>query len=310
MNKKIAITGGAGNLGSWLTEHFANHCYDVTVLASREREIITDAEYRFQFCDVTDLDQCKKIFTSNDFDYVIHTAGVDSINSTGEKQIDAKGTENVFNALIANPPKHVIHLSSFQVYGKYEGYISEESDMVPKNDYGKSHAIGEQMVTSICTANNIPFTIIRLTNSYGCPKDVNCSKWNLVVNDLTKVAYNQGEIKLLSNGLAPRDFIWMGTVCNVFESLLGMPATNDVYNLSGQSTLKMIDIAETVRRMYLKVYGKELPITTNKEDSTVYSDDLMVSSEKLRKVVAIEDKVMFEQEVENILRFVEKHKVK
>ena len=43
---KILITGGLGNLGSWLTNHFLNQGCSVTVISRSERNLIINKNYK------------------------------------------------------------------------------------------------------------------------------------------------------------------------------------------------------------------------------------------------------------------------
>jgi UDP-glucose 4-epimerase len=286
VTKKVLITGGLGNLGSWLTTHFASKDYQVTVLAKTRRPILLDIPFEFMQCDLTDESTLNKTINGAYFDLVIHAGSVnDGFVADYAKlalEVNAWGTRNLLEALKGNPPGHFIYFSTFQVYGKYAGAISEETPLETKNDYGLSHLFAEGYVKQYGFTSKIPFTIIRLTNSYGAPKDPDSSKWYLILNDLSKSAFLKKEIRLSSNGQAPRDFIWMGDVCKVIEKLENHGPTNQTYNLSGQLTYRMIDIAGFVQQAYHQFFGEELPIIVNDQDQSTFPDGFYVSSAKLR----------------------------
>ena len=199
-------------------------------------------------------------------------------------QVNVLGTRNLLEALKDKSVSHFLYFSTFQVYGKYSGTIDESTPAQPKNDYGATHLFAEYHIQQFHENIDLPFTIIRLSNGYGCPKDYKSSKWYLILNDLSRSAFEDQEIVLKSNGQAQRDFIWMGTVANVIRQLLEIPATNEVYNLSGEQTFNMIEIAQMVQSAYQDKYEKEIRISINEGDKTEYSQDLMVSSQKLRKL--------------------------
>ncbi len=309
--KKILITGGLGNLGSWITAHFCREGYEVYVLTKNKRELTESLNIKLLYADITKIEELRPIFSENKFEYIIHTASVNDgfVNgySNLSLEVNALGSRNILECIKDDELKHFIYFSTFQVYGKYDGTISEETPTLPKHDYGTTHLFAEIYLKQFHKTHNLPYTIIRLTNSYGAPKDYDSSKWYLVLNDLSKSAFNNKEVVLKSNGKAPRDFIWMGTVAETMQQLVELPeATNDTFNLSGQNTLEMLDVAYAVQLAYKEKYGVEIPVKTNTEDSTTYPTDLYVTSEKLRKIVKFDDRIMFKEEAIKIFNLLEK----
>ncbi len=306
---KILITGGYGNLGSWLTKHFCERGYEVTVLASRQRPILKDLKFNFIACDISNIEECKQKLTSRSFDIVYHTASVNDtfVDNYAHKAltVNTLGTRNLLEALDKTTLKNFIYLSTFHVYGVSAGNITEASPLLARHDYATTHLFGEIYVKQFHLTHKVPYTIIRLTNSYGCPLDMESSKWYLVLNDLARMAFEKHEIVLKSNGQAARDFIWMGDVCEMFEKLAGKDATNDIYNLSGQKTFRMLEIAQAVQKAYQEFSGKLLSVQINEEDKSVHNNELFVSSEKIKKLIPFESKVQFREEAHKIFQMLQ-----
>lgn len=306
---KVLITGGLGNLGSWLTTFFVNANHEVSVLARNKRPILQELNFDYISCDIADLESCKKALSSRDFDVIIHAASVNDgfvdDYPTLALQVNTLGTRNILEAIKDTPPKHFIYLSTFQVYGKYAGDITEETPLETKNDYGNTHLFSEFYIKQFHQTHQLPYTIIRLTNSYGCPKDEDSSKWYLILNDLSKTAHQKQEIVLKSNGEAPRDFIWMGDVCQVFDKLIAHGPTNDFFNLSGELTFRMKEIAEFVRKAYLEKYGVDLPVKLNTADKSSFPEGFSVSAQKLKKIIPYECQPHFKDEAIKIFEFLD-----
>lgn len=310
--KKILITGGLGNLGSWLTDYFCRQTdYEVYVLASRERAILTDLYFTFLRCDIADRQAVTNHLSEHTFDYVVHTASVNDYFEDNFAEdalrVNALGTRNLLDHFMDQQPglQQFVYFSTFQVYGQRSGLITEETPTEPKNDYGSTHLFAEYYVKQFHATHQLPYTIFRLTNSYGCPKDTDSSKWYLVLNDLARMAATDGKIALKSNGKASRDFIWMGHVCEIVHRVLELPqAPNDTFNISGEQTYQMLDVANLVQQAYQEMYGTSLPITINESDTNRYPDDLQVSAEKLRRKVTFENNNHFKEEAKNIFSLV------
>ncbi len=307
---KILITGGMGNLGSWLTQHFVAKGWEVYVLTRNERKLEGIDGFNTIHCDISNENDCLEQLSGKEFDYVVHCASVNDgfVQGYAKLAIDvnAWGTRNVLDALKNCKVKHFIYFSTFQVYGKYSGEITEDTTLETKNDYGLSHLFAEGYVKLFHYNQKIPYTILRLTNSYGCPKDYDSSKWYLVLNDLARSAFEKKKIILKSNGLAPRDFIWMGDVCRIVESLISQEPTNNTYNLSGEKTYQMLEIAQLIKNAYLERFNEDVGLSVNEEDKSEYPDRLYVSSSKLKSIVNYNSDPKFKEEAINVFNFLEK----
>jgi len=297
----LLITGGLGNLGSWLTRYFTHTDFKVYVLAKNKREILANEKFEYISCDIASIEDCKAKLSHIAFDYVIHTASVNDtfVDSYAKLalEINALGTRNILEVIDKSALKNFIYFSTFHVYGVSDGNITEESPLLARHDYATTHLFGEIYVKQFHITHKLPYTIIRLTNSYGCPIDLNTSKWYLILNDLAKMAFEKQEIVLKSNGLASRDFIWMGTVCEVVNKIIQLNfAPNDTFNLSGENTFKMLEIASFVQTAYQKFADKRIEIQTNLEDKSLHDKVLSVSSAKIKTLIDFPNPVKFEEE--------------
>lgn len=308
--KSILITGGYGNLGSWLTAYFCEQGHNVTVLTRKKRTLQFSASFDTILCDISDINDCKEKLTGTTFDIIIHTASMNDnfVPNYPEDalKVNALGTRNILEAIKDTPPSHFIYFSTFHVYGSYSGILKEDSPLTPMNDYGTTHLFAEYYVKQFHTTHNIPYSIIRLSNSYGCPKDYDSSKWYLILNDLSKMAFQKQKIVLKGNGLASRDFIWMGDVCNIIHQLSKINGTNDTYNLSSGTTYSLLDVANAVQKAYQETYNIKLEVDVNKDDTSVPKAPVEIISDKLKSLISFEAISHFKEEAKNIFEFLEK----
>ena len=305
----VLITGGYGNLGSWLVEAFAGAGHSVTVLSRSKKDFLNHIPHQFIECDITNAQSCQQV-AGQGFNCIIHAASQNDyfIEDYARKalEINTLGTRNLLEAIKNEPSCRFLYFSTFHVYGAAGGSINEESPTRPRNDYASTHLFAEHYVRQFHATSGVPFEIIRLTNSYGCPLDRNTSKWYLVLNDLAKMAVEKQAIVLNSNGKAQRDFIWMGDVCNALLQLAQLPeSTNSTYNLGSQHTYQVLEIAQAVQRAYQQRYNKELPIQVNEADTNPYDKVLQVDSSKLASIVALQPQERFAEEAEKIMELLE-----
>lgn len=305
--KKLLITGGMGNLGSWILE-YALQNFEVTVLSRTNTKIDVECSFELIIADISDKQSLQNSLDGKEFNYVIHAASVNDGFVEGYSdiayKINAFGTRNLIESLDFSSIEHFIYLSTFQIYGTYSGLISEKTIPRPLNDYGLSHLTAEYFLYNVIKNNK--FSIIRLTNSYGCPKDINSNKWYLVLNDLCKSAIKYQEIRVAGNGKSLRDFIWMGDVSKVLLKLMEFKPTNDIYNLSYGESLSIQDIANKVKYAYEKFYDKKIKVILNLDDKSNPSQSLIIDSSKIKNKLNISYSEKFTDESIKIFKLLTK----
>lgn len=89
-----------------------------------------------------------------------------------------------------------------------------------------------------------------------------------MVNDLCYQAIKYDRLKLKSSGRQHRDFIPMIDVLNAVYLLINTPYSkidNGVFNLGSGYSISIKEMCERINKVYLKNYGKELPIIIPKD---------------------------------------------
>jgi UDP-glucose 4-epimerase len=307
MSGSILITGGFGNLGSWLSEYFCKAGYDVTILSHHEHKALPNLSYQTILADITNLNTLKNVLTQN-YDYCLHTASHNDFFVDNYEQqalmVNALGTRNLLEVLHDKINKHFIYFSTFHVYGKSSGKIDEQTIASPKNDYASTHLFGETYIEQFVQTKQFPASVIRLTNSYGAPKQMNATKWYLILNDLSRMAYEKKQLTLLSNGNPTRDFIAMADVCQIIEKMLPLEAIGEKYNISGQNCITMLEIAQKVQQTYQNRHQSNLDITINTDDTST-SQSLYIDSTKLYSQINFQPTQRFEDEINSIFDLLE-----
>ncbi len=307
MRGKVLITGGFGNLGSWITIYLASIGYEVYILTREKKYVFENIKYNVIECDITNLDELRKNLDF-EIDFCVHCASYNEFffenYSKQALEINTLGTRNLLESLNLKKLKNFIYFSTFHVYGGLSGVINESSPLNPKNDYASTHLFAEYYVKQFSFTHNLKYTIFRLTNSYGAPTFADTSKWYLVLNDLVKSAFRNKEIIIKSNGQAKRDFIWMGDVVKVVEKVLEKPATNDTYNLSSSNIYSVLELAKKVQRIYKDRYEQNINIQINPNDMTIY-DELLVENKKLKNLINFKLVDRTDNEIDKIFSLLE-----
>lgn len=308
---KVLLTGGLGNLGSWITRHLAGAGFEVHVLTRKARFTLDDVAYHVIEADITDKAALAAKLEGLAFDHCVHCASFNEgfLPGYAEKAllINTLGTRHLLEILAPRGLRHFLYFSTFHVYGVGSGVVTEETPTVPRNDYAATHLFAEIYVRQFGLTHGLPHTILRLTNSYGAPSSVLVEKWYLVLNDLVKMAFEKGEVVLKGNGRATRDFIHMGEVAAVVEKLLRSEPTNDTYNLASGRSHSMLDVATLVRDGYRRRYGQDIPLKINEAD-TSRPPPVTVRNDKLTARIPFAPAERFAEEIQKTFALLEEAK--
>lgn len=293
MAMNILITGGSGNVGSWVTERLISDGHAVSVFSRESAPGVGDWDIERLIGDVRSISDLEKAIAMRRWDAVIHLASYDDTEGGGAPQtailVNSLGTRNVLQVLSDRLDNaHFVYVSTFHVYGRSEGIITEELPPEPKSDYASTHLFAEYYIKQFHHAKGVPFTIFRLSNGYGAPKNLRAAKWNLALNDFSRMAYTKRAITLRSNGRAGRDYIWLGDVSDAISKCLDRGPSNDVLNLASGKSMTALNLAEIVRSVYREIYCGEIDIHFTASSGPADDERLVVSIDRLTKWIAFE----------------------
>lgn len=280
------ITGGFGYLGSRLAESFKKQGWGVRILARRRPEFLAgwSRDYEFFPADVKDprtLSGC-----CAGVDLVIHAAATDEIRSA-ENELEALlvngyGTKNVAEEAARASVGRFVYLSTFHVYGASQGVVTEETPVQPKHSYALTHLVGEFYASMIAGRSSMTTTVFRLSNGYGAPVDAGIPRWTLVMNDLCRSVHEAGRIVIKSSGRQRRDFV---SIPDIFQALELAAKRSDgayeLYNLGGDDSRSILEIAQIVQAVYEKRGGGRPEIVVQGRDENE-PPPLIFSIDKLR----------------------------
>lgn len=149
---KILVTGAGGFIGKYILlalERGGIKREDIDTLG-----ISPDNRYRL------DLTKTEPHFDTR-YDTVIHLVG--SCFSGDPRALNVYATRNLTDGLSAIPPRHLVYLSSVEIYGRTDGESWSEADIVdPVSPVGITKYEAEQILDKWAATHNVTLTILRL----------------------------------------------------------------------------------------------------------------------------------------------------
>lgn len=253
---KILVTGGAGFIGSHLTDYLlteGNTVIAIDNLSLGRLNNISEAQKssKFKFIkeDLLNYSALNEIFKTEWFDIVFHmAANSDIAQSHANPGIDFDNTFmttcNVLKAMKENDVKKIIFASTSAIYGDTKGAIMDENygPLLPTSHYGASKLASEGFIASFAENYGIQAWITRFPNVVG-ERATHGVIWDFI----RKLKKNSSELKVLGNGEQIKPYLY---VKDLVEAILFIWKNTDekinFYNIGVESRTKVKEIAQMV----------------------------------------------------------------
>lgn len=294
---KILVTGGAGYIGSTVTEELLKDGHEVVVydnLAKGHREAIDPAAI-FVRADLMDGATLRATLSEHSIDGVIHMAA-DSL--VGESSVEpAKYFRNnviaglaLLDAMRDGGVKYLVFSSTAATYGEPEKQPIEEGDPTnPTNPYGESKLAFERAMRWYDSAYGLRYASLRYFNAAGASSRCGEShdpETHLIPILLQTAIGQRAEVEIYGQDYPTRDGTCIRDYIHVIDlarahilALNVLDQGSRIYNLGcggdGYSVSQVIDVAR-------EVTGKDIPVRIGPRrpgDPAV----LIASSEKIKR---------------------------
>ncbi|MBN2037303.1 MAG: NAD(P)-dependent oxidoreductase [Chitinispirillaceae bacterium] len=230
----ILITGGTGAMGSVLVRKLSEQGHSLRVLTlpgDRNAERLrTEYGVDVRYGSVADASACRGL--CDGADTVLHLAAIIITNDESlYTSINAGGTRNIVAQAAAAGVKHFIHVSSASV-------------LYPKPT---PYSISKRLAEDLVKKSKLPWTIVRPTLVYG---QRGGQEFDMFLSYLKKFPV----VPFIGNGNALKRPVFVDDVVDGLVKIACMErGKNAVYNLSGATSLSILDFA----RLCLTLMGKE-----------------------------------------------------
>ncbi len=261
--KKVIVTGGAGFIGSHLTELLLSRGYHVIIIddfstgkMANIEPLLKSMKVDFIQGSITELPLLQNLFQGVDF--VFHQAALSSVPRSIEdplstNKVNITGTLNVLLAARDNNVKKVIYASSSSVYGNTPT-LPKREDMVsnPQSPYALTKLVGEYYCRVFHQIYDLPTICLRYFNVYGPRQDSDSQYAAVIPIFIARLSQNKPPI-IYGDGKQTRDFTFVKDV--IQANIIG--AESDacgVFNIGRGENSTLNDLAKTITDLM----GKDL----------------------------------------------------
>ncbi len=276
----VLITGGAGYIGSILTEELLRKGYNVTVLDSLIYNQLSllgfchNKKFKFVNGDVRNTSLLEDLVKN--VDIIIPLAaivGMPACKSYPQVAIDVNYKQIVNILKFAGKNKKIILPNTNSQYGSSTEIITEESLFKPLSLYAETKCDAEKALLD--NQNGIA---LRLATVFGISYRM---RMDLLVNDLTYKAITDGYLVLFESHFI-RNYIHIRDIANTFLFMIENydKCNGNAYNVGlSSANCNKLQLAEKI-----KEYVPELVIVKNEFKKDFDQRNYMVSNKKLESL--------------------------
>jgi UDP-glucose 4-epimerase len=260
---RVLITGGAGFVGSHLSEALLERGDEVFILDNLSTGAIENVVHlkgnpRFHYTIDTVSNEPVLAELIDRCDIVVHLAAAVGVKLIVEQPVhtietNVHGTEVVLKH--ANKKKKLVLIASTsEVYGKSaEVPFREDADLVlgPTTKhrwaYACSKMIDEFLALAYWKERKLPVIVVRLFNTVG-PRQT--GQYGMVIPNFVRQALAGQPITVFGDGTQSRSFTYVGDVVKAMVALIDEPrAIGQVFNIGNGKEISIRQLAEKVKQL-------------------------------------------------------------
>lgn len=267
---KILITGGAGFIGSNLTEYFLNKGYQVTVLDNFSTGYRHNIEQHFNNSnfiliegDIRNLDDCQKAVAGAD--YVLHQAALGSVprsinDPITSNEVNVSGFLNMLVAARDAKVKRFVYAASSSTYGDSESLPKVEDKIgKPLSPYAVTKYVNELYADVFSRTYGLECIGLRYFNVFGRRQNTR-GAYAAVIPLFTKQLIQHESPTINGTGENSRDFTYIDNVIQMNERAMltdNPNAVNTVYNTAVGDRTNLNQLARYLKEL-LTEYDTEI----------------------------------------------------
>ena len=247
------VTGGAGFIGSHVTEHLIRMGHRVVVLDDLSGGYRSNIPAGATLVEGSILDHelVDSLFQRYRFDYVYHLAayaaeGLSHFIKRFNYNNNVIGSVNLINASVNYEVKRFVFTSSIAVYGAGQTPMTEEMIPVPEDSYGIAKLAVEHELRVSHEMFGLDYIIFRPHNVYGERQNI-ADRYRNVIGIFMNQLLNGEPMSIFGDGKQERAFTQISDIAPVIAESIDFPAArNEIFNIGADVPFTVNHLAQVV----------------------------------------------------------------
>ncbi len=252
--EKVVVTGGAGFIGSHLTDALIEKGFEVYIiddLSGGKMENV-NKEAIFHKTDIRETEAVKKI--CENATYVFHLAALPRVPRSIEfpqetNDVNINGTLSMLVAARDAGVKRFIYSASSSAYGDQEIMpLHEELPVNPKSPYGLQKYVGELYAKVFSNVYGLSTVSLRYFSIYGPRFSTADGPYTLVLGKFLQAKMEGKTLTITGDGTQTRDFTHISDVvrANIQASESDKVGRGEVINIGAGNNVSINKIADLI----------------------------------------------------------------
>jgi UDP-glucose 4-epimerase len=251
----ILVTGGAGFIGSHVTEELIKRGHDVTVLDDMSGGFIDNVMPEAELIQgsINDVDLVNRLFEHGKFDHVYHLAayaaeGLSHFIRRFNYNNNLIGSMNLINAAVNNGVQCFVFTSSIAVYGASPELPMREDTTIPhpEDPYGVAKLAVEHDLAAAQSMFGMDYIIFRPHNVYGERQNIG-DKYRNVVGIFMNQILQRKPMTVFGDGSQTRAFSYIRDMSPIMAEAIDVPAArNQVFNIGADQDYSVKELATKI----------------------------------------------------------------
>ena len=304
---KTLVTGGAGFIGSHLSELLIANGHNVIVVDNLKGGRLSNLKKikdhpSFSFCEIDIRDKGQLASAFDGVDWVFHLAGLADIvpsieNPQDYYEVNANGTFNVLECARECGVKRFVYAASSSCYGVPDCYpTSETAKISPQYPYALTKYLGEELVMHWAQVYGLPAISLRLFNVYG-PRSRTSGTYGAVFGVFLSQKLHSKPYTVVGDGTQTRDFTFVSDVADAFYTAAKSSLSGEIFNVGSSDHYSVNRLVELLGGDVVYI-----PKRPGEPDST------FADVSKIQKCLNWKAKVSFEEGVSHLLKSIDDFK--
>ncbi len=258
---RALITGGAGFIGSHLSERLLNNGYSVTVIDNLStgrlgniEQLAPKPNFSYAIEDIRNIHVIDRLVS--ECDIIFHLAAAVGVRNIIDRpintiEVNIGGTETMLKTA-SRYRRRIMIASTSEVYGKGVSFPFREDDdtlsgptVRSRWSYAASKAIDEFLAFAYHAEVGLPITLFRLFNTVG-PRQV--GQYGMVVPRFVRWALANEPIQVYGDGQQQRCFGNVYDIVSAIQRLAESESTvGQLYNIGSDEEISILELAQRIR---------------------------------------------------------------
>lgn len=303
--KRVAVTGGAGFIGSHLVDRLLADGHEVTVFddfstgrPENLAHLAGHSNLEVHRVDISNHDMILPML--NGVDWVFHMAALADIVPSVQHPLryhrsNVDGTISVLEASRKAGVRRFIYTASSSCYGIPDAYPTPESAPIrPQYPYALTKYLGEQIAMHWHDVYALPVVSLRLFNVYG-PRSRTSGTYGAVFGVFLAQKLAGKPLTIVGDGNQTRDFTFVTDVVNAFVTAASSPVSGEIFNVGSGNTYSVNRLVELLGAGQ----ATHIPKRPGEPECT------FADTSKIQRTLGWRPKVSFEEGVQIMLANIE-----